>query len=111
MQNNTFLIFLKEKRILIYLFLYITLIIGFIFDENSTGGALIDYISQKNAVAAFAENFKNAFFNYEKFSTRHSPILIIILSFLYKIGFQDILIRLLHLHLSLFLPFIFYLIL
>ena len=96
MQNNTFLIFLKEKKILIYLTLYITLIIGFIFNENSTGGALIDYTNQKNAVAAFAEDFKNSFFNYEKFSTRHSPLLIIILSFLNKIGFQDILIATLH---------------
>ena len=62
-------------------------------------------------MAAFAEDFKNSFFNYEKFSTRHSPLLIIILSFLNKIGFQDIIIRLIHLHISLVLPFIFYLIL
>ena len=62
-------------------------------------------------MAAFAEDFKNSFFNYEKFSTRHSPLLIIILSFLNKVGFQDILIRLIHLHISLVLPFIFYLIL
>ena len=111
MQNNTFLIFLKEKKIFIYLSLYITLIVGFIFNENSTGGALIDYNNQKYAVAAFSENFKNSFLNYEEFSTRHSPLLIIILSFLYKVGFEDIIIRAIHLHISLFLPFVFYLIL
>lgn len=111
MQNNTFLIFLKEKKIFIYLSLYITLIVGFIFNENSTGGALVDYNNQKYAVAAFSENFKNSFLNYEEFSTRHSPLLIIILSFLYKVGFEDIIIRAIHLHISLFLPFVFYLIL
>ena len=35
---------------------------------------LIDYKNQKYAVAAFADNFKNSFLNYEEFSTRHSPI-------------------------------------
>ena len=68
MQNNTFLFF-ERKKIFIYLSLYITLILGFILNENSTGGALIDYNNQKYAVAAFAENFKNSFLNYEEFST------------------------------------------
>lgn len=108
MQNNTLYIFLKEKKVIIYLAFYFTLILGFIFNENSTGGALIDYNNQKFAVISFANDFIYSFLNYEKFSTRHSPILIILLSLLEKINFDDYLVRLIHLHLCLLLPYIFY---
>ena len=111
MQNITFNKFIKEKKILVYFILYITLILGFIFNENTTGGALVDYKNQKLIVSAFAHAFKNSFFNFDNYITRHSPILIIFLSGFQKIGFDDNLIRLLHLHLSLLLPLIFYLIL
>ena len=76
--------------------------------ENSTGGAISDYINQKKASQAFASKFLETFYDYDKYGTRHSPILIIFLSFFEKIKLPDILIRLIHLHLTLLLPFIFY---
>ena len=46
MQNNYILTILNQNKILTYTILYFSLILGFIFGENSTGGALIDYNNQ-----------------------------------------------------------------
>lgn len=100
--NNIF-----YKKIVFFFILYLSLILSFILSENSTGGAILDYYNQKNISKNFAYNFFDTLLNYDKFSSRHSPVLIILLSFLEKMSLSDILIRLIHLHLCLFLPFIF----
>jgi hypothetical protein len=97
--------------VLIFILLYLSLIIGFYFNEDSTGGAFLDYRGQKAVSEAFAINFKNTFLNYDNFATRHSPVLIVFLSFFEKINLSDNLIRIIHLHILLVLPFVFYLIL
>ena len=81
---------------------------GFFYNENSTGGAFQDYVNQKKISQDFAINFKNTFFNYDQYTTRHSPVLIIFLSFFEKINLDDHFIRLIHLHLCLLLPIIFF---
>jgi hypothetical protein len=103
LNNNNF-----KKEIVLFLFLYTSLIIGFILGENSTGGAIIDYTNQKFISQKFASDFINTFLNYDSFSSRHSPILIIFLSFFEKINLPDQLIRIIHLHICLILPIIFY---
>ena len=104
--------FLKKnsynKEILFLLFLYLTLIVSFFFGENSTGGAIKDYLNQKGISQKFSSNFFQTFYEYDNFSTRHSPILIIFLSFFEKINLPDLVIRLIHLHICLFLPLIFF---
>ena len=97
-----------KKEIVFFLILYTSLIISFFLGENSTGGAIGDYINQKRASQAFASEFLKTLFEYDTYGTRHSPILIIFLSLFEKIKLPDIFIRLIHLHLALFLPFIFY---
>ena len=97
--------------VIIFILLYLSLIIGFYFNEDSTGGAFLDYRGQKVVSKAFAINFKDTFLNYDNFATRHSPVLIVFLSFFEKISLSDNLIRIIHLHILLVLPFIFYLIL
>ena len=97
-----------KKEIVFFLILYTSLIISFFLGENSTGGAIGDYINQKRASQAFASEFLKTFFEYDTYGTRHSPILIIFLSLFEKIKLPDVFIRLIHLHLALFLPFIFY---
>ena len=92
-----------KKEIVFFLILYISLIISFFLGENSTGGAIGDYINQKKASQAFASEFLKTFYEYDTYGTRHSPILIIFLSLFEKIKLPDILIRLIHLHLSLLL--------
>ena len=88
--------------------LYFSLLIGFYYNENSTGGALIDYFGQKQISISFSNNFLNTFLNFDETRTRHSPVLIILLSFLEKFQVNDLLIRLINLHICLILPIIFY---
>ena len=96
------------KYSIFFILLYISIIISLVYGEDSTGGAIIDYINQKNISQDFAINFKNTFFNYDQYTTRHSPVLIIFLSFFEKINLDDHFIRLIHLHLCLLLPIIFF---
>ena len=103
--NNNFL----KKEIVFFLILYFTLLLGFIFDENSTGGAIIDYLNQKKISQDFAKAFTHTLLNYDSYTTRHSPVLIILLSFFEKIKLNDYLIRFIHLNLMLCLPVVFYL--
>ena len=106
------LIFLKDnpykKTIAFFFFLYITLIISFFLGEDSTGGAFRDYHNHTFASEAFASDFFKTFYEYDSYRTRHSPILIIFLSLFEKIELPDIFIRLIHLHICLILPFLFY---
>ena len=103
LNNNKYI-----KEAIFLLFLYLTLIVSFILGENSTGGAIQDYFNQKNASQGFASEFLKTLYEYDTFETRHSPVLIIFLSLFEKFNLPDALIRLIHLHLCLFLPFIFY---
>ena len=97
-----------QKEILFFLILYLTLIVSFFLGENSTGGALGDYLEQKKISQYFSSEFFSTFYEYDTYGTRHSPVLIILLSFFEKINLPDNLIRLIHLHLCLLLPFLFY---
>lgn len=103
LNNNIF-----SKEIVFFFILYLSLLVSFFFGENSTGGAVTDYINQKQISINFALNFKKTFLTYDQFSSRHSPVLIIILSYFESFGFSDFVIRILHLHFCLFLPLIFY---
>ena len=87
---------------------YISLIIGFILNEDLNRGAKADFEFYENIISSFSNNFKDSFLNYEKFNERHSPIMIIILSFLEKINLNIELIRLLNLHVNLFTVYFFY---
>ena len=106
MLNNNY--FNLNKEILFLFSLYITLLISFFYGENSTGGAILDYNNQKVITAKFVSSFKETLLNYDNFSTRHSPILLIFLSFLEKLFLSDLLIRIIHLHFCLLLPYFFY---
>ena len=88
--------------------LYISILIGFYYNENSTGGAYGDYYSHKEISKTFADNFLNTLLNFDKTHTRHSPVLLILFSFFEKFEISDYVIRLINLHICLFLPFIFY---
>ncbi len=96
------------KHLTFFIFLYIILIIGFALNEDSTGGAFKDYLNQKRISEDFSLNFIATFLNFDEYATRHSPILIIFLSFFEKLNFGDNLIRLIHLHLCILLPILFF---
>lgn len=102
--NKRFINFLDKYLLLI---LYFSLIVGFFLNENTLGGSLSDYISQKAISKKFSEDFINTFLNYDKEPHRHSPILLIILSVFEKFNVNDIIIRLINLHFLLLIIFFF----
>lgn len=95
-------------EILLCILLYISLIIGFVLNENSLGGSIKDYINQKLISIKFSNNFYETLINYDNERTRHSPILIILLSFFEKIKINDYIIRLFNLHFLLLIIIFFY---
>lgn len=61
--NNILTNYNKNKLEITFVFiLYISLLIGFFLNENSTGGAYLDYLNQKKISQDFAGNFYKTFF-------------------------------------------------
>ena len=92
--------------VILYLSLYLSLFLG----EDSTGGAFFDYTNQKKIVDEFIKNFNYALFNYDSlpYTTRHSPILISLISVLSKANISDLSIRILYININILLPIFFY---
>jgi len=102
---------IKNKKFyyhLIGVVLYLSLILGFIFNENLTGGAYYDYKYHTEIINKFSKNFSDTLFQFHKEDTRHSPLLLIILSYFIKIGVSDTIIRIVNLHFLLLIIFFFY---
>ena len=99
--NNT-------NKIAILLILYISLIIGCYLGENSSGGAYPDFLKRMGLIENFKKNFTETFLNYHNLPDRHSPLLIIIISYFNSLGIELVLIRLLHLNFLPLLVFISY---
>ena len=49
------------KYLIFFILLYTSIIISLVFNEDSTGGAFVDYVNQKKVSQDFAINFKNTF--------------------------------------------------
>ena len=97
------------KNIHYYLiFLYLTLIIGFIFNENSIGGAISDFSEFWRKSGEFSNNFMNTVETYHLSGHRQSPVFLIWQSLFIKLNIEITLYRLLNLHLCLLLIYIFY---
>ncbi len=92
LSNNT-------NKTLIAFALYFSLLIGFYFGENTSGGAYDDFIVLR---VPLIENFKNdfigTFLNYDDFGDRHSPVLMMLLSIFSIWGADLDLIRFIHLN-------------
>jgi len=101
-------LFLIKKSHYFFLFLYITLLIGFLYGENTSGGAAYDFSIISKAVVSFSLNYQETFKNYYDFSISHYPYYYIFLSFLYGTFDSFYVVKLIILHVSLILPFVFY---
>ena len=100
---------LYKVNIFVFFILYISLILGFVFNENLNYGSYIDWVgAYVNPIKDFSENFSYTILNYDQYGNRHSPAYLIILSSILKIGFSIDFVRLIHLHFCLFLILIFY---
>ena len=108
---NKILKFLDIKHYNFYLivsFFYLITILSFFLSLDPNGGANLDYLNQKRISQDFALSFLDEFLTFDQESTRHSPVLLIILSLLEKINLPDIYIRLIAFHFCMLLPFFFY---
>ncbi len=103
-------VFLESKKVFVFfLFLYVSMILGFYINENLNYGAIGDWLyTDKPVIEALSQDVKNTLLNYESFGHRHSPLYLILLSYLKKIGFSLDLIRFFHLNLSILLIYFFY---
>ena len=71
--------------ILVFLFFYISLLIGFIFGEDSAGGAITDYNVHLNVREFFLKNTLYGLINYLEVTAiggGHSPVFIIFLKYI-----------------------------
>jgi len=97
------------NNIFLFLFLYLTLIIGFIYGENLNHGSYYDWVGVgREPVKDFSNNFTYTFLNYDSYGHRHSPIYLIFLSLFLDLGLDIDQIRFFHLHLCISLIVIFY---
>ena len=100
---------LNINNIAIFFTLYLSLIIGFLYNENLNYGSYGDWISSNlEPTKDFSNNFLHTFLNFDQYGHRHSPVYVIFLSFFLDIGFDIDQVRLIHLHLSISLVVIFY---
>ena len=101
--------FKTDLRIITLIFiLYVSLILGFFFNEDLNYGAFRDWVTANlSIINNFSDNFLETFLTYDQYS-RHSPIYNIFLSLFLRFDFSLDLARFIHLHLSITLIFIFY---
>ena len=92
---------------IVFLALYFSIYIGFYFNEDFVGGALVDYVTYKDWIELFNQNFKENFLNYDKLGERHSPITIWYLLIFKKIGISDTLTRLININIILVIFYFF----
>ena len=89
--------------------LYLSLILGFFYDENLNYGAYRDWLgSNITLINDFSNNFFHTLLNYDDYGHRHSPVYLIFLSLFLDLGFDITQVRMIHLHLCIFLVIIFY---
>ena len=91
---------LNTKKFIVFGLLYLSLILAFFLNEDANGGAIQDWIGYKLLINEFLNNFNSAFLNYDEYGNRHSPLIHIILSFLYKLNLTEVSVRFLHLNFS-----------
>lgn len=92
----------------LFIILYISLLVGFYFNENTLGGSYLDYQTQKEISKKFSENFLYTLLHFDNERTRHSPVLISILSIFEKFTINDEITRLISLHFLLLIIYFFY---
>jgi len=100
-ENNYFKIFIFPIYYLIFL-------LAFLINENSTGGALQDYQGYRGLIDLFIKDFTGTFLSFDQFNQRHSPLTIILLSYLFKLELSDTLIRFIFFNFSIISIIFFY---
>jgi len=102
----------KNLSIIYIFFIFLSFIVGFIFVEDSLGGAKNDYLYHLNYFYKFSNNFYETFYNYglnqSTESVRNSPIFYILGSLFLKVGLPISSLKLLSAIITLLICFTFY---
>ncbi len=103
---------IKRSSFVISFFIFLSFIIGFIFNEDSLGGAKQDYLYHLDYFYKFNDHFFKTINNYgldqESNSVRNSPIFYILGSLLLKIELPIIILKFLSVIIALLICFTFY---
>ena len=101
---------IKNEKFFISLILLvsISLLIGFYLNEDSTGGAYLDYSVHNQISEKFSTNFKKTLLEYDQLKSRHSPAVPIFFSLFKYFQINDQFIRLLNLIIPFLIVYIFY---
>ncbi len=99
-----------SKKFIIYFLFVSSLFLGFIFEENSSGGAKIDNQFLLPFIIAISKNFSEGLelFFSSGGSLIHSPVFYILNGYLLKISNSLFFIQFLNIGISCFLPYIIY---
>ncbi len=97
----------SSKFLVIIILSYSSLILGFLLNEDSAGGALYDYNFHLGVREFFLQDTFNALKNFADVKSYHSPIFYIFLKYLLLPG--DTFGRLIFLHISILIPIVFFL--
>ena len=101
---------IKKKYQVIILALYLSLLLGLFLEEDFLGGAAIDYSKiLTNKLSIFKEDLLYYFKNYKELNLRHSPIFQIIHIFFLNTFKNDLVFRLINIHVNLLIIVFFYL--
>ena len=95
-----------KKNIFIFILLYLSLIAGFYYGEDSLGAANADYEGLKHLNKKFKNDFLFYFLNYNGMGHRQSPFFFILSSIIFDIG--ELGRRIFFLHVYLLIPIYFY---
>ena len=90
------------------LIIYSSIIVGFILNEDSLGGAKNDFYSQLERTLYLKEDLFYYFFNYDDLENRHSPIFLVFSSLILNFFGSVEFLRALHLFLPIIIYFFFY---
>ena len=101
----------KNKIFYIYFCAYLSLYIGFFYNEDFAFGTIRDYLVHIHAANLMEQNIIGTFLNYDDLeggAIPHSPIYIFYFMFMQN-SFGDIMSRLINMHLILLIPYFVYL--
>jgi hypothetical protein len=92
----------------IYLFLYLSFLVGCYLNEDFAGGALMDYAHHTQRMNVMQKDIIGTFLNYNEETTSHSPVYILYFLFLNNV-FGIVGAKLINMHFILLIPFFIYL--
>jgi hypothetical protein len=101
-------IFIFKNKNLIISILYLTLIVGFLLNENSSGGAEQDYNYTEKFIIAISKDILNGINYAATEHPQHFPLHYILLGLSLKILKELYLVKFFFLHISIIIPLVFY---